>query len=172
MLFKDGPEGRLAKEVHEQVHPDLRGLLCEIDFFCRDIELPAVMVTHAVRKLDEHVAIYVPYWKRLISMLENGEKLSHAEAKLAVEYHKKSVEELEALAARRWSWHMCHCAVDLRTRHWTPTQLLQVVAFAETKTADRRKWEFLVHDVTAAHMHLAVRDFDYRSRLDPRKGTV
>lgn len=69
-------------------------------------------------------------------------------------------------AEKRFTWHWCRCAADLRSRHYTLAQLAQVAEWFSER-CKKPQWEFLVHDVTAPHIHVARRDFGWREKYTP-----
>lgn len=65
---------------------------------------------------------------------------------------------------KRFSWHMCLCAVDLRNFTYTAEQLGRVYAFL-TDNHDPELWEVLSHDVGRGdHLHLAFRDAAWKTK--------
>lgn len=68
---------------------------------------------------------------------------------------------------KKFSWHMCFCAADLRNRHYTRTQLRNLFEYLKSGRDDSR-FEILDHDVgRGAHLHIGRRDFEWRSRFTP-----
>lgn len=72
---------------------------------------------------------------------------------------------LRERAAKKFTWHFARTAADGRTRHYSKAQLVIVADFFKLECADKNRWEFLIHDVTAPHFHVARRDFSWRARF-------
>lgn len=107
--------------------------------------------------------------------------LSESEWALEREIHMATDDQLRERAAQKASYHMLNLAVDLRSKHYSTTSKLRKTGalqdsiisdfgvalwFFESKEKlpkqtemvdDRltQKWEFLVHDITAPHIHVA-----------------
>lgn len=156
---------RLESEFQTQLHPHVRQLVYDLDVYSRENGIPGVVVTHVLRTRADQVAIYVPYFKRIVEQLRQHKQLSPSDAKLAVELDGKPDAELEKRAAQRFSWHAVNCAADLRIRHYSVEQLKRVEGFVRARTVNTKYWEFLVHDVAGAHIHIGVRDFSYRAKF-------
>lgn len=150
----------------KEVHPELRAVLEDFERWSAKHGYPEPVLTEVTRSVPEMVAIYVPYWKGLVSRLVAGQLLTASERQTAQEKRGASDDELTAQARARFSWHLVKCAVDIRTRHYSLAQLTDVRArFGRLGTP---LWENLVHDVHGPHQHLARRDFAWRTRHDPR----
>lgn len=177
MLFTDGPKGKLASEWHEQLHPETRSLVLALENWSTDEGIHPPVLTQICRDVPSQIGIYVAYWSRCVEAYQAGEKQTPADQKAALKYQHKTVEELAIEARGRFTWHEVKCAVDIRTRHYAEPELKKVVAFLMERIArpgdDGRPqilagYEFLEHDIHGPHLHLAVRDFSYRAKFDPR----
>ena len=72
MNFKDGPNGRMALEWKTQIHPELRAVLTEFEFYSDSHDLPAPVITQLGRSRAEQVAIYANLWRKTLAALEPG----------------------------------------------------------------------------------------------------
>lgn len=66
------------------------------------------------------------------------------------------------------SWHLVAAAIDLRSKHYTPTQKAAVLAWLKRRcpTAD---WECFEHNAgTGWHIHLARKDLSWRNTFEKR----
>jgi len=173
--FKDAAMERQLPEVH----PEVVDLLRRFDIFSSANKLPEPVVTDLVRDVPSQVRIYVDFWEKLQASFAPGphhlqfpdedgtwRALTPTEAKEAQEVRFLSDADLAIRASRRFTWHWAKCAADLRTYHYSPTQLQTVHDWFE-KRAKRPDWELLVHDVTAPHLHVARRDFRWRDKYAP-----
>ena len=167
------------------VHPELRGL---VDTFVRHsaaLGLPDPLVTDAVRDRRDQVRIYVAHYRRLQAALLPGPHQGHidpeddgvwrpltqAEVQEALAIQALDAAALDARAAARFTWHWARCAADLRTRHYSGPQLAAVARWFKARCA-RPDWEWVIHDVTAPHLHVARRDEAWRARYAPRPEAV
>lgn len=130
----------LAQEF-ARLHPDVIAAVKALDDFSHANRLPELVVTHAIRTPAQQEAIY---WRSIAK----AKGLSEAEAR--------------AEARRKFSWHLCRCAVDLRNNHYTAVQLAQVMDFLK-RGREAPLWEVISHDVGRGnHLHLGRRDFSWR----------
>jgi hypothetical protein len=150
----------LEMQFRHELHPRVREEVLSLGRWSVSERLPLVVVTEVVRTDAMQVDRYVPYAKRLIQTLRTGGTLSAPEKKLALILHALSEQGLVQWAINKFTWHRCKCAVDMRTRHYLPPQLKRIAARIESQCPHERgdDWEFLIHDITAPHMHLAIRD--------------
>lgn len=176
ILFNEkGPRGPM-ESTWTTTHPDLQGVLSDFDAHSVKEGLPTPVVTDLVRSSESQVRIYVTFWRKLQAALEPGPRqgqfqepdgtwrpLLVSEMQTAKEVRGLTVEQLERKAAEKFTWHWVGCAADLRTHHYSRAQLAQAIHWFEYRCR-RPQWEFLVHDVTAPHMHVGRRDFDWRTR--------
>jgi hypothetical protein len=160
------------------VHPELRQLLVDFEAFSQKAGLPEPVVTDLVRHPSAQQTIYLRWFRKLQQALEPGANrgsidpegdgsyrpLTLSEMKQAKELRGLQEHELVQRAVGRFSWHLVRCAADLRTRHYSPQQKVQVLRWFEER-CPRPLWEFLHHDVTAPHLHVGRRDFAWRARL-------
>ena len=162
-------------------HPDLRRLLVAFDAFSAEADLPEPIVTDLCRDGEAQARIYTAHYRRLQAALERGPQymridpeddgtyrpLSKQEQREAYEVSGKSEAQLRQRALGRFTWHFCRCAADLRTRHYSAEQLKAARGFFAERDVRLPGWEFLVHDITAPHAHVARRDFEWRARFSP-----
>lgn len=171
MDYVDGNSGRLHTEFQTLLHPHVRQLVFDLDTYSTENAIPGVVVTHVVRTAEDQASIYVPFFKRLVERLHAGKQMSPTDAKLALELDGKSDAELRKRALQKFSWHCVRCAVDLRIKHYSVEQLKRVEGFVRARTVNTKYWEFLVHDIAGAHMHIGVRDFNYRAVFSLKQDT-
>lgn len=208
MLFKPGSSkdpNRLQREWNDEIHPDLRTRLIELERFTVSRGIRPPLITQLVRYEDEQVAIYFVFWSKLLASQEPGphqgmvdlegdgtwrklyptevaelSRLNH-EIAAAIAGEEKTqaktlgpgeraalvTEYLKARARNKSTWHSFKCAGDLRTTggggHWSRQDLAAVDEFLRPRCA-KPQWEYLIHDVTAPHLHLARRDFGWKAR--------
>jgi hypothetical protein len=177
LRFNEPMGGPMARALPD-VHPDLRQLLLDFALWSQQHGLPDPVVTDLVRDVPAQIRIYVRFWLKLQAALQPGPRrgqidpegdgtwraLTPAEAQRAKDVVGLTPQQLEEKARAQFTWHWCKCAADLRSRHYTPAEKRKVRAWFEAR-CPRPLWEFLIHDVTAPHIHVARRDFDWRRRL-------
>lgn len=161
------------------LHPELRDVLLRFDRDSVERGLPDPVLTELVRTPDGNAAIYFRFFKKLqdaldpvnphagqIDLEDDGtfRALNASEVATANLVRDMSDAQLLEKAGQRFTWHFCRCAVDLRTRHYSPTQLAWVRSWVGV-WCPAPMWEVLFHDVTAPHLHLARRDFSWRTRF-------
>jgi hypothetical protein len=160
------------------LHPDLRQLLTDFEGWSAKQGLPEPVVTDLVRQPSAQQTIYLRFFRKLQRAMEPGPEqgridpegdgtfrpLTLSELKQAKELRGLPEAELVTRAMGRFSWHLVRCAADLRSRHYSPAQLAQVRRWFEER-CQRPLYEFLVHDVTAPHLHVGRRDFAWRARV-------
>lgn len=159
------------------IHPQLRQLLKDFDSFSEKEGLPNPVVTDLVRDTEGQVRIYVRFFRKLQAAQVAGPNwgmvdpeddgtfraLTATEWVTAKEVAGLNETALRQRAARKFTWHWCRCAADLRSRHYSQAQLHRVRRWFVDR-CPQPLWEFLVHDVTAPHIHVARRDFVWRTR--------
>lgn len=124
-----------------RLHPDVIAAVKALDDFSHANRLPELVVTHAIRTPQQQEDIY---WRGIAK----NTGLPEAEARAA--------------ARKKFSWHLCRCAVDLRNRHYTAAQLAQVMEFLRDGR-ERPHWEVISHDVgRGQHLHIGRRDEAWR----------
>lgn len=169
----------------DTIHPQLRRLLIAFDVWSVSQGLPQPVITDLVRDMDGQVRIYLGHYQRLRAALvpgphqlqidpeEDGKwrRLSLQEEQEAKEIRALTPEQLEERARSRFTWHWVRCAADIRTWHYTPSQLHTVALWFRERTATE-EWEFKIHDVHGPHIHVGRRDKAWREQLDPRKGSA
>jgi hypothetical protein len=71
--------------------------------------------------------------------------------------------------SKRWSWHYCGCAIDLRTRNLSPEDRARMVAWIQGWARGHLK---LKCDVVleSDHLHVEVEDWDWRRKYEQRTG--
>ncbi len=133
MLFKTA----LIGTQYAALHPELRRVLGELAAQNKEWDLPQLVLTEAFRTPEEQEDIY---WRMFSS-------LPPAEARMK--------------ARRKFSWHLCGCAVDVRTG-----DALRALAWLQGKYPGP-EFELLVHDVgLGKHLHVAYRDFGWRKKYE------
>lgn len=162
------------------VHPELRVLLVAFDEYSVKWDLPEPVVTDLVRSPEQQMRVYVRFWKKLQAALADGphhnqidpeddgtfRPLTPVEYGQAVVLRPLTDEQLAARARQKFTWHWVRCAMDLRSREYSPDELSRVRKWFQPR-CQAPLWEFLVHDVTAPHIHCARRDFAWRARWLP-----
>jgi hypothetical protein len=164
------------------LHPELIEITTDFDKYSEDNGFPPLVFTDMVRDEETNVVIYVAHWKRIVMQLKtNPKSLSTTDLDKAKELRFHSDAQLVALAKKRFTWHWCRCAVDMRSRHYSPAERLKAIDFFKIRCGPNilnpdgsRRWEFLVHDVHGPHFHLARRDPVWRQKFTgnplPTKG--
>lgn len=139
------------------LHPEVRRGVSDLDKWSVANGIPEVVVTHVFRTkaFQEET-----YWPAIAK-------------RLAAENPKRPVGEIEAEARaearKKFSWHLVHCAIDIRNRHYSPDQRRRVMGFLQRGRA-APIWEVLEHDVGRGdHIHLGIRDFSWRSLHTPKE---
>lgn len=148
----------------EHCHPELRDLLMEFDRWSVSEGLPEATLTDLIRDEGRQIRIYVDYWRRVgaaYSLAPNS--LSPEDKKAALRTLNMDDKQLTAFAMKRWTWHYVRCAADVRTRHYSQAQLTKVRAWWFARCQGER-YELLFHDVHGPHLHVAVRDSDWRRK--------
>lgn len=78
-------------------------------------------------------------------------------------------EQAEAEAAKRWTWHLVDCCIDLRDWVWTPAQIQDILNFLKAR-CQGSLWEILYHDIgKGMHFHVGYRDFARRKEFELRE---
>lgn len=155
------------------VHPDVRELLLRFDAYAVEQGLPATTLTEVWRTPADQVRIYVPFWEAIVHKSRlNPNELSASQQRELASVLGLTKAQLERKALARPSNHLWRCAVDVRTKHYTPTQK-QIAAtwFSRALKVDGQlpaHWEFLVHDIAGPHIHVGRRDADWKAKFDPR----
>ncbi len=173
MKFK---ETYLRDEFKDLLHNDVRIVVEALDVWSRENGIPEVVVTEVHRTIPQQQAIYTRHADQLIYRLKIGDPdLDGQELDLAKELMDLSRDAVMAWARRRFSWHLCNCAVDIRSRNYSKDQLGAVMSFLakrcprkltrEEERAGHLSWELLEHDVAGAHVHLGVRDQSKRDTV-------
>jgi hypothetical protein len=150
-------EPHMALEFQDQLHPRLRDAVDSLASWSRDHGLPDVMVTEVIRTERDQERIYTAHADRLIYRMKINDGLSPDEEALALKLVNFDRDDIMAWARARFSWHCVGCAVDLRSKHYSGPQKSAVAAFLKTRCTGP-EWEFLEHDVSGPHFHLALRD--------------
>jgi hypothetical protein len=176
MKFNEPPGGPMEKQ-YPDAHPELRELLYIFDEWSHVEGLPEPVITDLFRDIPSQIRIYVAFWRKLQASLEPGPRagqlqdpdgtwrpLTPSEQQTAKELRGLFQAELEKKAETKFTWHWVRCAADVRTYHYSRAELAKVKAWFEAR-CQRPRWEFLVHDVTAPHMHIGRRDFEWRTRF-------
>lgn len=144
MKFKE-PE--LQAEL-QLIHPDVAETLRALDAWSSANALPEVVVTHVFRtpKFQEET-----YYK---GFMNTG----------------FSEEVSRKMARVKFSWHLVHCAVDIRNRQYIEAgKLTQVMKFLKDGR-DRPMYEILSHDVSRGqHLHIGRCDFTWRKQHTPKE---
>lgn len=140
MKFKK-PE--LELEFVAGIHPQLQAKIKDLDEWCLANGYPEVTLTHVLRTKDDQIDIY---W------------LSIQKANPGM-----TVQAARNAAAKKFSWHLVGCAVDIRNTVYTTTQLVNINAHLKLKTKPG-VWEILNHDVgRGEHLHVGIRDVNWRN---------
>lgn len=168
LKFAGANPERDMKDFDSTLNPELRAVVWELAEWSSSHRLPPVTVTSVVRYLDEHVALYVNRWKRLVARYRLAEKLSPADEAFAKKILKLSEPELAAMARNRWSWHRCACAVDLRVREYAPDQFSLVIDWLKTN-APTPKFVWL-HELAPPHLHWEIRSELFRATFIQKRG--
>lgn len=79
-------------------------------------------------------------------------------------------ESLLEEAQKRFTWHECLCAADLRSKNYTGTELDRVMSYLAAKAKPPGAWELVRHDLHGRHIHVARCAMDWRERFQNSKG--
>jgi hypothetical protein len=139
VLFKDPP---ISPELF-RVHPELRRVLFELDAKIDGWGFPPLTVTHLARTVAQQEEFY---WRTFSGLPEAAAREK---------------------ARRKFSWHLCLCAADLRHRDYSPEQAAQITAWVQERCASPL-WELLVEETTGTgpHFHLGRRDYEWRRKYE------
>ncbi len=133
MLFKTA----LIGTQYASLHPELRRILGELEKQLEEWDLPKPVLTEAFRSVLEQEEIY---WRSFVGVPE-------AEARMK--------------ARRKFSWHLCGCAADLRVG-----DAHRALAWLQGKYPGP-ELERVVHDVGyGMHLHIGYRDFGWRKKYE------
>jgi hypothetical protein len=157
--FKDET---MAIEFKDGLEEDVRHIIEALDQWSRENGIPEVVVTQILRSVDEQEDIYSRYAIEIRQKLQKGESMGPKERALASELVKLSLPELRKWARGKFTWHMVGCAVDLRSRHYKASQLVEVIEFLQKRLAPYPH-ELLAHDITAPHIHVAIKKAEKRA---------
>lgn len=142
MKFKENNEARLSKEF-EKLQPELKRIVALLDAWLISHNLPCVTVTHVLRTPRQQEDIY---WR----LIQESEKCSEKTAR--------------AIARGKFTWHLVGCAVDIRNKSYTKSQIDQILYFLSTIDVDT--FSFLSHDVRrGSHFHLQIKDKNWRLKI-------
>lgn len=76
-------------------------------------------------------------------------------------------------ADKRWSWHFCGCAMDIRTRNLTDLDRARFVAWLQGRCFNSKLKIDIVSEPNAAkgpHIHIEIEDWDRRRKWEQRTG--
>jgi hypothetical protein len=124
-----------------------------LDVWSRENGLPEAFVTEILRTPEQQEDIYSRYALGLIAKLRDGQDMPPKDRAMALELSKLVLPDIREWARRRFSWHLVGCAVDLRSRHYSMSQLARVMKFLRKRCLGP-SWLVLAHDVTAPHIHI------------------
>lgn len=169
--------GRDAQEALAEVHPDLRLLLNDFDVWSKYDGLPEPTLTEVIRTLQEQEDIYFRRSKDLLKSLEPGPRqhmidpegdgtwrpTTPSEQVEAHGFVGKSDAELRAIARKRFTWHIARCAVDIRTRNYTRSDVARVWDWFQRR-CKRPDWELVKHDTKGPHIHVGRRATDWKAK--------
>lgn len=131
----------------DKLHPELRGLIRNLDDWMFDVGLERMTVTETYRNPDEQQRIYTP------EFLAQG----------------FSPQEAARLARNKFTWHAHLSAVDFRhsIRPYTDEGHARINARLKELCRPRENWELLLHAVgSGLHHHVA------RRQVPPKEGAV
>jgi hypothetical protein len=158
----------LGDNMAEQLadsHPELSALLRDFETWSHKQGLPEPVVVELWRSAKEQGDLYVGIWRQQAKQALASKAPPRAAKLRALEIHRMSDKELRGLAEQKFSWHVCRCAVDLRTRHYTREQMLEVVKWFQER-CPKPMWELVTEKHgTGAHIHCGRRDFSWRKKF-------
>lgn len=126
------------RQEYKELHREVVALLIELEEYSKQKGYPEPMLTHVLRTRAQQKEIY---WR---AEQARNRKMNEADAREA--------------AGKRFTWHFHLCAADLRSSHYTPEQLHDVVAFLKARGTGP-SWEVLHHDVGSGdHLHVGFKD--------------
>lgn len=77
-------------------------------------------------------------------------------------------------ASKKWSWHFCGCAMDIRTKNLSAADVARVVSWVQGWLRGHSKLKCdVVLEPNAAlgpHLHVEVEDMDWRRKYEQRTG--
>ena len=142
---------RLSTEL-ALVHPEVSRLMDDLDVWCASQGIHEPIITHAIRTIGEQEAIYTPLY------IKTGFD-----------------EDSSRMRARgKFSWHLCRCAVDFRSSHYSNNDIRAVYGFIKQRILGRTTlFEFMQHDVGQGdHFHLGFRDYEWKKLYMPKMELV
>jgi hypothetical protein len=160
MKFKDP---HLEREFKHALDDEVRHAVEALDTWSTENRIPEPVITQVLRSAEEQEDIYSRYAMALIAKWHTRRLADPKEKTLASQLADFSLPEIRHWARSRFSWHMVGCAVDLRSRHYTAGQLVQVMEFLAKRCGDG--WELKAHDITAPHVHVGRKVAEKRSAV-------
>lgn len=125
---------------------------------------PDLFLTCVGRSDDDSERIYTPYAEAQAALFSKGLLKTDKEKVLGRQLAAMTPEQRKAWARKKFSWHRCLCAVDIRNRIYSRTQRKALMDFLR-KGTNTTEWELLEHDVGRGdHIHASRRDFGQRKR--------
>ena len=73
-----------------------------------------------------------------------------------------------------WSWHFCGSAIDIRTRDFSDTDSVRIVAWLQGRCFKAGHKVDIINEANAPrgpHIHLEVEDWDWRRKWEQREAT-
>lgn len=114
------------------------------------------------------------YWTQLLKLITSGSFAPHREVVDEIrDKFQQLFDELRTLALKKFTWHWCRCAVDLRTTGSDQPRMTQSEAeelekwFEIHVKDDTSKWEVILHDVDGPHLHVAIIDEEWKAEYAP-----
>ncbi len=133
----------LELEFTAGLHPRVKAKIEDLDAWCQANHYPEVTLTHILRTKDEQIDIY---WTS-IQKANPG----------------MTIQAARNAAAKKFSWHLVGCAVDIRNTVYTLQQLVNIQAHLKLRTKPG-EWEVLNHDVgRGEHLHCGLKDVSWRN---------
>lgn len=166
---------RIESEFKTLIHPKLRFLLVSFAHWSATRTLPDPVVTCLTRTLEENAKTYLDTWRSLrdkyvfwssIPKEQRPDGKVHfgtlAQFNLAMRLQGRTDEQLLLEARSRGTLHETDQAADLRTRHYSQAQLVEVEGWFRRECV-RGEWE-LKSDLhgSGPHIHIGVLDEGWR----------
>lgn len=146
-------------------HPELVTVLREFELWSHAQELPEPIVVELWRTPRQQGDIYMAVWRSEARVTLQSRAAPVAARTRALEIERMTEDELRAVAEKKFSWHICRCAVDLRTMHYGREELASVVRWFQER-CPKPMWELVTEKHgTGAHIHCARRAFDWRAKF-------
>lgn len=170
MLF----ESAGLRAQFQELHPDTRRIVRDLDELLKSMEQPEVYVTSVYRSKEDQRRLYTPRAYQWLENLRAGKPMRKQEYRDAIELREliamrqtgtSEADTISKWAAERPSWHRRRTAVDIRTRTYPTDVLAAIRSWLEIRTrasSDTQPWEVITENHgSGPHIHIARRSWDW-----------